>query len=203
MVIEKAVNLAEDPIPIGSLQGSHDNTWMCRPFGSLLSMLHVTQSFSHTYWVLAIFLLTGVLVYPVPSYGKAKMLGFKAKQEIQSLLQEKKHRTFVQKKMSSRLLHKKKMRRREHITHNVAILRTGVTIDRDGTTVVDIRGHVSESVLAQIEGLGGDIINSFPQYDAIRARLPFDRIEDVANLPQVEFIRPADEMITKIGRAHV
>ena len=196
MVIQKTVNLAQDPIQSGSLQGSHDNTWMCRPFGSLLSLLRVTRSFSNTYWAVAIFIFAGVLVYPVPSYGKAMILGSKAKQEIHSLLQEKMHRTPVQKKMSSRLLHMKKMRRREQITQNVVALRTGVKIARDGTTEIDIRGHVSESVLAQIEGLGGDIINSFPQYDAIRARLPFDRIEDVANLPQVEFIRPADEMIT-------
>ena len=63
MVIQETVNLAQDPIPSGSPQGSHDNTWMGRPFGSLLSLLRVTQSFSNTYWVVAIFILAGVLVH--------------------------------------------------------------------------------------------------------------------------------------------
>ncbi|MSQ48489.1 MAG: hypothetical protein EXR78_08950 [Deltaproteobacteria bacterium] len=40
------------------------------------------------------------------------------------------------------------------------------------------------------------MLSSFPDYGAIRVRLPITRMETLANLPEVKLIRPADEATT-------
>jgi hypothetical protein len=75
-------------------------------------------------------------------------------------------------------------------------MRSTVQIDSAGGTLVDIKAKVTDAVLARIHGLGGSVISSFPQYDAIRASLPMDRLEELAAMPEVSFIKPAEEPIT-------
>ena len=62
---------------------------------------------------------------------------------------------------------------------------------------VDIRATVTAAVLARIRALGGTVINSVPEYRAIRARLPLTAVEQLAALDAVQFIRPADEAVTR------
>jgi hypothetical protein len=75
--------------------------------------------------------------------------------------------------------------------------RSRVKVDADGTTMVDIKAEVTEAVLAKIDALGGKVISSFPQYEAIRARMPLGQIEALAEMRQVIFIRPAAQAITR------
>jgi subtilisin family serine protease len=123
-------------------------------------------------------------------------IGYQARQQIEALMAEKAARTWPQRKISSRLLYTRKMRRGKAIANGVQKLRTGVQVEADGTTLVDVRGEVTESVLAQMEALGATIVNNFPEYQAVRARIPIDQVEALALLPQVAFVRPADEMMT-------
>jgi hypothetical protein len=62
--------------------------------------------------------------------------------------------------------------------------------------LVDLTATVTPALLDQIEAAGGIIVSQFPQYDAIRARLPLNRLLTVAELTAVKSIRPADEAIT-------
>ncbi len=123
-------------------------------------------------------------------------IGPQALPQIQALLAEKAARTGAQQKISSALLYASKMQRGKPIANGVQRLRTRVQVETDGTTLVDIKADVNETVLAQVEALGATIVNNFPQYHAIRARIPLDQVEALALLPQVISIRPADEMIT-------
>ena len=123
-------------------------------------------------------------------------LSVAVRQQIQALLNEKATWTTTQHKISSRLLHARKIRLGQPIIPGLSRLRTGVTVRPDGTTEVDIRSEVSESVLAQLEAIGGTVINAVPRHQAIRARIPLDQVERFANLPQVRFIRPAEKMMT-------
>ena len=66
----------------------------------------------------------------------------------------------------------------------------------DAAVTVDIRADVTDVVLARIRALGGTVLNSVPQYRAIRARLPLAALEPLARLEAVQFIRPADQAIT-------
>ena len=48
-----------------------------------------------------------------------------------------------------------------------------------------------------IDALGGTVINSVPKYRAIRARLPLAAVQSMAELEAIQWIRPADEAITR------
>ena len=69
---------------------------------------------------------------------------------------------------------------------------SAITIDADGKTTVDITATVTDELLTRIRDLGGTVISSFPQYQAIRATIPADQLETLASMPQVKFIRPAE-----------
>ena len=113
-----------------------------------------------------------------------------------TVLNGKAARTSAQKKISSLLLSELKKRRGEINTVELETLETNVEVDSDGQTLVDIKTEVNETVLSRIQALGGKVISSFAQYQAIRARIPIEKIEVLAELPEVIFIRPAERPIT-------
>ena len=119
-----------------------------------------------------------------------------ALEQSEAVLEEKAGRTPTQRKISSQLLYAVKMHMGE-LKNGDRMRYPSVKVDADGTTIVDIKAQVTEAVLAQIGALGGKVISSFPQYKAIRARIPLDQIEALAEIPEVMFIRPAAEAITR------
>ena len=70
-------------------------------------------------------------------------------------------------------------------------LRHGVKFETDGRTKLDIDAKVSEALLNAIRAAGGEIINSVPEENAVRAFLPVESAEAIAARPDVKFIRPA------------
>ncbi len=119
-----------------------------------------------------------------------------ALEQSEAILEEKAGRTPAQRKISSQLLYVVKMHMGE-LKNGDRMRYPSVKVDSDGTTVVDVKAQVTEAVLAQIGALGGKVLSSFPQYKAIRARIPLDQIEALAEMPEVTFIRPAAEAITR------
>jgi hypothetical protein len=113
--------------------------------------------------------------------------------QIQKLLEEKATRTPAQRKIGSDLLLNRDAPRGSAILGAVPELRSGVEVDESGETVVDIKGEVTDELIARIEDVGGEVISSFPQYQAVRARLPLDRLEEVAELDEVRSIRSAEQ----------
>ncbi len=114
----------------------------------------------------------------------------------EGILRDKAARTPAQQKISSQLLEAVKIYGGELKSREDLKRRSSVKVDADGTTLVDIKAQVTEAVLARIEAVGGKIISSFPEYQAIRARIPIDQIEPLAEMSQVISIRPADEPMT-------
>ena len=78
-------------------------------------------------------------------------------------------------------------------------LRPHVDAADDGRVQVDIKATVTLDLLAQIVAVGGTVVNSFPQYNAIRAWLPVDQVEPLAGLEGVTFIRKAVKYRRNIG----
>jgi hypothetical protein len=70
-----------------------------------------------------------------------------------------------------------------------------------GKILVDIRGNVSASLLASLRAQGATILNSFPQYESIRADIPIAIVETIAANADVKFIRPAAEAVVNVGTA--
>jgi hypothetical protein len=104
-----------------------------------------------------------------------------------AIIAEKKSRSPEERKIDSHLL-KFQREYRRNPQGAAARLHIAVEIDSAGNTVVDIDTKVTKAVLARIDALGGSVIESFPQYDSIRASLPIDRLQQLAAMPEVRFI---------------
>ncbi|MDG4553115.1 MAG: S8 family serine peptidase [Candidatus Competibacter sp.] len=115
--------------------------------------------------------------------------------QMSALLQEKAARTPTQRKIDSALLYELKRQRHDPLLSRVPMLRSNVEVAADGSVLVDIKATVADELLNQIKASAGTVINSFPQYDAIRAKIPLDQVEALATLPGVRSIRQADKLI--------
>ena len=95
-----------------------------------------------------------------------------AKQQIEALMLEKAARTPAQTKIASELLYEMKRRDGDPLMEAVPGLRSTIEVEVDDTTLVDIKAEVTEGLLSHIEALGGRIVSSFAQFQAIRRRPP-------------------------------
>ena len=116
-----------------------------------------------------------------------------ASRQIQRLLEEKATRTPAQQKIGSDLLLDQRSTRGSEVAPDVPQLRSEVEVAPGGETLVDIKGEVTEALMARIEEVGGEVVNSFPQYGSVRAAVPIDRLEEIAELDEVRSIRSAEE----------
>lgn len=116
----------------------------------------------------------------------------KGRQPAVTISSEKESRTLEQAKIDSQLLYRLKLRRGEPLPFSdVESLKASIKIDNQGRTLVDVEAIVSDELERQIRQLGGEIISSFKQYNAIRANFPIEKLEDLAALSGIKFIRPA------------
>lgn len=100
--------------------------------------------------------------------------------------------TMAQAKIDSQLLYVLKIRRGEKSpVADVQSLERSIKIDGQGRTLIDLEASVSDDLLREIQRLGGEIISSFKQFNAIRANFPIDKLEELAALRDIKFIRPA------------
>ncbi len=119
--------------------------------------------------------------------------------QIAVLQKEKLSRSPVQRQIDSQLLYELKKYRGQAIAQGVPSLETGVEIDQDGRTLVDIQARVTDRLLEHIEHSGGKIINSFAEYNSIRAVIPMSQVEVLASLDDINFIKPALVAKTSAG----
>jgi hypothetical protein len=116
--------------------------------------------------------------------------------QIGALRAEKRARTPAQRKLGSQLVYEARMRRGLPIAPGIERLRTELDVDAQGRALVDIRGEVDEALERRIEAEGGVVLAALPAYRSLRARLPLDEVERLAELDQIDRIRPADLAIT-------
>ena len=119
----------------------------------------------------------------------------RAAQQIGQLLAAKARRTAAMRKVSSQLL-------QPHDGTGVPTDKstTGTSPDDESSEeliLVDIKADVTPELLAQIDALGGAVIDSVPRYRAIRAEIPRSALKRLAAIEAVQFVRPADLAVTK------
>ena len=78
-----------------------------------------------------------------------------------------------------------------------------VDIDEAGRVLVDIEAAVSSALTGAIEAAGGQVVNQFPAYHAIRARVLLAELEGLAERPDVKFIRTAENAVTNVPAGNV
>ncbi len=122
-----------------------------------------------------------------------------ALQQISALQAEKASRTPAQIKLDSQLVYALKQSRGQPFATGVTNLTLGVTVRPDGQVLVDISADVSADLLNGITNSGGQVLNSVPQFKAVRALLPLAQTEVLAGRTDVRFLRPAVSAITRTG----
>jgi hypothetical protein len=145
-------------------------------------------------------LLTSLLATSSAASGRSAAddrLDPRVVEQIEALTAEKASRTPAQKKIDSDLLYEIKLGRDDPVFAEVPDLRTRVEVDRDDRVLVDIDADVHDALLDLIRAIGGSVVNSHPNYGAVRALLPLDAVEELATSPSVSNIRPADQMVTR------
>lgn len=139
-----------------------------------------------------------LMILPAPALAQEKgsepslTLNAEMRRQLTALSQEKAARTPAQKKMSSQLVLSLKARRGELQGSPLEAVRPQVNVAADDSVLVDIKAEVTPALLAEIEKLGGRIVSSHTEHDAIRAYVPFEFIETLADEEEVRFIKPAD-----------
>ncbi|MCW5971098.1 MAG: S8 family serine peptidase [Blastocatellales bacterium] len=125
-----------------------------------------------------------------------------ALRQIQSLAAEKQARTPAQRKISSQLLYAARMHGGRRVSSEVNTLEVAAEISDDGMTTVDLTGRITGMLVERIEELGGTVLNAFPRLNSLRARIPIEIIETIAELPEVGFIYPKQVAFTSSGRSN-
>ena len=116
--------------------------------------------------------------------------------QINALLRDKRTRTAAQKKISSKLIYTSRMLQGLAAAPGVPSLETGVDVDDGGNVLVDITARVTYEFLLRLKEQGASIYSSFPSSNSVRAMVPAARLETIAELPDVIFIRPRQEAMT-------
>jgi hypothetical protein len=117
------------------------------------------------------------------------------KQQLTILNEEKKNLTSVQRKINSaivRTLHGVVLKDKQS---RLPMLNDSIPLTESNEIMVDIKADVTDTLLDFIKAQGGTIINSFPQYNAIRAQIPITAVETIAAQSGVRFIDRAQEYI--------
>jgi hypothetical protein len=135
----------------------------------------------------------------------AQELTDNARREISVLMREKASRTPVQRKISTSLLYALRQSRGEAMVPGLgrALPRVAAraNVDVQGMVVVDVKADVSDALLQTIASLGGTVLSSYPEYEAVRARLPLGRIEELAALGEVRHVGPQERFLLNTGSA--
>ncbi|MEM8993258.1 MAG: S8 family serine peptidase [Acidobacteriota bacterium] len=131
-----------------------------------------------------------------PAWSQDK-ISQEALDQIAALVAEKAARTSAEKKVSSALLLEDKRRAGHALFQAAPKLTVDAGVEPDGRVLVDLGARVSVQLLGTIEQLGGEVVSSHIRFGAVRARLPLDRLLELARHGDVRTIRPADRYMTQ------
>ena len=118
-----------------------------------------------------------------------------AQRQIAALLSEKASRTPSQRKLSAHLVHAAKILRGQAVHPDFPTppdALAAVRLDGRNFVEVDVRGEITPELSEYIRTLRGTVVNSFPEYHTLRARLPLLAVEQLADRPEVVQVQPSE-----------
>jgi hypothetical protein len=134
--------------------------------------------------------------------GSPLELNEKTRNQLYALMLEKQARTPVQDKIDSQLIMAAKIKRHEEVAPGIAMMATDVVYDTKGRQEVDISGEVTENLLETIRREGGEVVNSYPQFKAVRAYITPESLETIAGLSEVRVVSRASQVeLSQTGQA--
>jgi subtilisin-like proprotein convertase family protein len=141
----------------------------------------------------------GLTAQPIEQAASSPNLDWHARDQIRLLLEEKLSRTPAQKKVDSQLLYSARQRRKGTVGFGLNALKPAVRFEADGRVLVDLRANTSPALIAFIKSSGGLVVNSFRTYSSVRALVPLELVEVLAQRPDVRSVRPAARARTNEG----
>lgn len=115
----------------------------------------------------------------------------KTKPQIAALQAETANRNPAQQKMSSHLLDALKASSTGAVSANAPMMKAGPLTRTDEGVLIDINAKVSDDLLGEIARLGGKVKSQHAEFDAVRASMPLESIEQLAAREDVRQILPA------------
>jgi uncharacterized repeat protein (TIGR01451 family) len=149
--------------------------------------------------VLRLFCLLGMVVGTRAWAQQPLALSASARSQIDGLKAEKAERSPGQRKMDSRLVHLVKKERGERLGVGLGAFEANIKPAAVGGELVDIKGAVTDALLAELRAVGAEIVASVPRFGAVRARVPWGKLEGLAARAEVKFIKPAARARTQVG----
>ena len=146
-------------------------------------------------WVL----LTLILVLTRASFAQSPKARENMERQISELRKEKLSRTPAQKKLDSQLIYLVKERRGNSITKAAPHHKAAVAVQPGDLVEVDITAKVTAELTSAITTNGGVIVSEVPAFDAIRAKIPVDKLETISGREDVKSIKPAAYRETNAG----
>jgi hypothetical protein len=126
----------------------------------------------------------------------AVQMSDRARQQIEALMQEKATRSAGRRKMDSRLIYGIKMHKGEPIAEGVDRLEVRLPKNEQGEVIIDISASVDKQLLKKLKQAGALVINSFPEYNTVRAEVSLDAVDAIADMPEVNYVQPMQEATT-------
>lgn len=108
--------------------------------------------------------------------------------QLQAIEAEKANRTPAQNKISSGLLGAIKQSRGQPVAAGAPNVKAVPHNIEEGKVSVDIKGAVTPALQSFIESQGGQVVVSLPELDAMTAKVPLDKLEGLAERPEVKSI---------------
>src|SRR5262245_36558646 len=122
--------------------------------------------------------------------------------QIEALLNEKGSRAGTQQKMDSQLIYALKMQRGEMIAEGVQTLATDLTYASPDKVRLDLKANVTEALLNQLKAYGANIVGSVPNDNTVRIEVLLEKVDAIAELPDVMFIgREQEAMTSRVVKA--
>jgi hypothetical protein len=157
--------------------------------------------------VFALLLLTVVIALPPvlaqsgsnaqPGLSGLTDLPSSARQQIAALLAEKNARTPAQRKISSSLIYKIKASQGINLVPRAPMLKPLVPQRTDGRVDIQILGQVTKSLISAIERSGGKLIYGSVNGPLVRALVPLNSVETLAQRSDVRGIHEAFSATTQ------
>lgn len=148
----------------------------------------------------ALFALASAGIAAQPQNLEPIQLSEQVRAQLSRIYEEKASRSPALKKLSTSLVYEVRELRRDAQMVGVPRLPAALEMRSGNLVQVDITAEVTPDLLTAIREAGGDVESSFPQYAAIRAWMPIDALENLAERVEVKRIFEATPpMLNKIN----
>ena len=115
-------------------------------------------------------------------------------------MQEKATRSRGRRKIDSQLIYSIKMKSRRADRRGRRHARWSRSrARRPARAIVDITANVGPEFLQRLRQAGAKILSAYPESHSVRAEIDLDALDTIADFPEVHFIQPMQEAITRQG----